>query len=346
MIAPAIGLPGVGFVRRAQHKVIFRQYNFESGLAGGRAIDGSKSRDPTNGTTPQFLLPGLLMGKITASGLYAPSIIGLATVAVAAGDTSVTMLAATATEIARRIGATGSIKLTGPPGANGTSRTRTLAYSAVGATTITIANPLQNEVQRLDFGAAATAGNISLQVPLPTGGLVTTANAAWSATDATYLSNIQTQLDAATGVTNGIVVSAIPAVDTDLGFIFTFSGTGYAGNTYPLIEVVTKPTSTTTVTVTRTTTGDSGAWVAGSFIQPTDGSETILSIIPDGYPRQVQDASGTDVTIPWPDIPIAGVIMASKVVNWPATDTSLKNYIRSSLDQAAGGGKFVFDDRY
>ena len=112
-----------------------------------------------------------------------------------------------------------------------------------------------NEVQRVDFGAAATAGNMTLRVSKPDGDEVETGNIAWSATDATLLGNINTALDAATGVAGGIVATAIPATDTDLGFILTYSGTGYAGKNWPLAVVETKFTSVTTVEVSQTTAG-------------------------------------------------------------------------------------------
>jgi hypothetical protein len=77
---------------------------------------------------------------------------------------------------------------------------------------------------------------------------VTTGNAAWNATDATYLAAINTALDTATGVVGGIVASAIPATDTDLGIRLTYSGVGYAGKAWTKAIVAVFPTSSTAPT--------------------------------------------------------------------------------------------------
>lgn len=111
-----------------------------------------------------------------------------------------------------------------------------------------------NEVQTLTFGVAASGGTLRLIVPKTDGTTVITGPITWDATDATYLAAINTALDAATGVTGGIVATGA-APDTAL--TFTFSGTGYASKTWPLIQVHTFPTSTTTANVVRTTTGSS-----------------------------------------------------------------------------------------
>lgn len=116
-----------------------------------------------------------------------------------------------------------------------------------------------NEVQTLTFNAAATGGNLQLTVTHPNGSSVTTGNAAWNATDATWLANIQSALDAATGVANGIVVSG---ATPDTVLIFTHSGTGYAEFTRPFITVAVYPTSTSSNTIARTTTGSAIAPVS------------------------------------------------------------------------------------
>lgn len=108
-----------------------------------------------------------------------------------------------------------------------------------------------NEVQTLTSGAAATGGSAVLRVPLVAGGFANTGSITWDATDATLLSNINTALNTATGVSGGIVATGA-APDTAL--TFTFSGTGYAGLNWDLISVVTNFTSWTGVTVANTTT--------------------------------------------------------------------------------------------
>ena len=105
------------------------------------SIDGTKSRDTLNSDNVALLRAGLPLGKITSGGKYAPSILGVTGVL---HDTSVvttvmTLPAATVTEIQRRIGASGTFKIYGPPTAAGTVATETVTYSAIAsATTLTI----------------------------------------------------------------------------------------------------------------------------------------------------------------------------------------------------------------
>lgn len=118
-------------------------------------IDGSKSRDTDNSDAVNLLRAGLPMGEITSGGKYAPSILGvLASMYDAVYDeTSLTVPVATAAEIVRRIGATGTIKLIGPPTAAGTVATGSKAYTDVNTTTgvITLASA---------FSADFVAGSI------------------------------------------------------------------------------------------------------------------------------------------------------------------------------------------
>ncbi len=121
-----------------------------------------------------------------------------------------------------------------------------------------------NAVQKVEFGAAATAGTLKIGVRVGhryvngqfIGGYVIWTDAiSWSGTDATYLAAINAALDALLG-SSKIVATAIAATDTDLGFVLTFSGTGYAGLPQPLVEVdASALTSVTTTTVTSTTDG-------------------------------------------------------------------------------------------
>ena len=134
IIAPIVGTPGVRAATSAIHKAVFKG-GITSFLPGGKLIDGTKSRDPSNTDLTTNLQAGLVMGKITASGLYAPSILGTTTVANAAGDVIVTVSAAVAVELNRRVGGSGTFKLTGPPAAAGIVNTQVVTYSAVNTTT-------------------------------------------------------------------------------------------------------------------------------------------------------------------------------------------------------------------
>lgn len=135
------GMPGVYTGRTYSPRNIFVSGGSETGLyvPSFHAIDGSLSSDAAN-TPVSLLRAGLIMGKITTGGKYRPSIIGLTTAALATTDTSLTVDATTATEIARLQGTNSSIslKLIGPPTSGGTVATDDLVVSAASGTTLTI----------------------------------------------------------------------------------------------------------------------------------------------------------------------------------------------------------------
>lgn len=133
-ILPSFGRPGVGPTITAQKLNVSRDGELTY-FPGGGVIEGSKSRDPGNSASSvRTLRAGLLMGKLS-TGYYAPSIIGTLTGAVSASGTSVTISAASAVELVRRGGSTGTLRFVGPPTANGTVATFTETYSAVNTTT-------------------------------------------------------------------------------------------------------------------------------------------------------------------------------------------------------------------
>jgi hypothetical protein len=338
------GLPGIGTIESAVWKALFLQRS-EEFLPQGRFIDPANSRDPSNTVDVGVLQPGLVMGKITASGYYAPSIYGLTNGALTASGTTVTLpSAAVGTEIVRRKGATGTVSIIGPPTAGGVVRTSTATYSAISGTSMTITALGVNAVQQVNFNVASTGGTVSLLVPKTNGVMVQTAPATWSTTDATYLANIQSALDTATGVSSGIVVTAIPATDADLGFILTYSGAGYAGLPQPVAQVVgTLPTSSTSANVVTNTAGVDGRFVTKSIIAPVDGSQVPLAFITDWSPGiKVTDSAGVSIgtVVDMSKFPIAGQVDIAQMINWPA-DTSLALWLEQQLSTAQGG-KFIF----
>jgi hypothetical protein len=349
VFAPFPGMPGYGSEKIAKHRPVAADGYLQM-LPGGVILDGAKARDPDNpdynASTDAFaqyrLRAGLLVGKVTANDKWANSVIGRNTGALANGDTTLTLASAQqAVELVRRVGATGTFKVTGPPTAAGTVRTLTATYSAVNTTTgaVTITALGANEVQTVNLATAATAGTLRLLVQKTDGTYALTPAVTYSATDATLLSNLQTALDTATGVVNGIVATAIAATDTDLGFVLTYSGTGYARNTWALAEVHTLFTGNTGANVVRTTTGVDGRFVTLSLVQPTDGSETIRSFVPDGWEVNVP-LDGTDA--PLDKVPLEGNVDFSQLLPWPA-DASLKQWVRDSLNTY---GKFVDTSKY
>jgi hypothetical protein len=339
------GLPRIGTLFTAVQKIVFRQGDWLSDLAGGKIINGTYSRDPTNATADVSVLqPGLLMGKRTSDSLYAPSIIGVTTAAYT-GTTSLTAAAATVTELVRRIGASGTLTLIGGQVAGGVPQVATIPYSAASGTTITITAfgsgaAAVNAVQTLDF-AASPSGTFQLGFTLSNGSTGWTAPITYSATIATLLANINaatnTLLGTSAVVATGTVVTAVA---------MTFSGTGYAGLPQPLIQVNMVGASPGTCTVANTTTGSAAAgFISGAFICSTDGSQLPLTLIPDGYGIKVTDVDDvTNLNCPFAQMPIAGVITPAQIINWP-TDVGLQNWIETNLSTNSGG-KFVFDSNY
>ncbi len=227
-----VGLPGVRAAQTATPRTVFRSGLILTFLPQGKIIDGQNASDPLNTGDVSVLRAGLLMGKITATGLYGASIIGVLLNAASSGATSLTVSVATATELVRRNGASGTFKLIGPPTANGTVASQTVTYSAVVL---------------------------------------------------------------ATGVITCTAISA--------------------------------------------------DYVAGSFVTAGDGSDNMLTLIPDGYGLKVTDVDNTTrIPVQFPEMPVEGIIQSSQIINWPS-DTSLQAYIITHLSTAAGG-KLVFDSTY
>jgi hypothetical protein len=84
-----------------------------------------------------------------------------------------------------------------------------------------------------------------------------------------------------------------------------------------------------------------GPFVSGSLIQPTDGSESPITIIPDGYGIKIPSDSAD---VDWPLVPIGAVINFAQTLPL-VTDTSLKAWLKQSLSSLAGG-KFTFSDNF
>jgi len=198
-------------------------------LPGGAVIDGSEARDI--GNSPVFdLRAGLLLGKETSNGLWAPSIIGVTTADYSSGETTLTVSTATAVEIVRRIGSSGSgtIKITGYTSGDSSVTTKAITFSAV-------------------------------------------------------------------NTTNGEITV------TDLQDDFD----------------------------------------SGSFIQPADGSETILGILGDPYGVRVVDEDQNDIDVPASQIIIGGIIDTDYIVHYPSL-ALLKSWIKEQL--RANGTGYAFDD--
>lgn len=161
-ITPNFGRPGVGAARTAQPWVVCRSAWRSLFFPHGGFIDGA-SRDYSNAENPYLLRPGLLMGRVTSSKKWRPSVIGATQGAYTSGGTSLTLTAAQAAELVRRVGASGTFTLKGAATAAGTLTSDTVTYSAVntGTGVVTITNIGANRIS----GSVLTAADGS-EVPL------------------------------------------------------------------------------------------------------------------------------------------------------------------------------------
>jgi hypothetical protein len=84
--------------------------------------------------------------------------------------------------------------------------------------------------------------------------------------------------------------------------------------------------------------------VTASLIQPTDGSQAILSLVADLYGIKVTDQTNVNrVDVFDPQLLLAGgTINSQMIVNYPA-DTSLQAYVKAALKSFAGGVTFSDD---
>lgn len=145
-----------------------------------------------------------------------------------------------------------------------------------------------------------------------------------------------TSIEAAAGVVTELVRRA-GATGT-----FKLIGPGSAAGAVVEETVTYSAASGTTITVTAIANN----FVAGSFICPTDGSEEPLTLVPDGTGLRVTDVlDGTNLDVPFPEMPIGGVIDSAQILPaWPS-DTSLRQWIVDRLSRASGG-KFTFHHTY
>jgi hypothetical protein len=153
-IATVGATPGKGVQQDALGRRILWSKDHVVFAPGGLVIDGTNSRDlgnlaiNTSYSNTDVLRCGLLMGRITASTFYAPSIIGVINAAWNGLGTTLSTTAAVAVEVARRIGASGQLRLIGCATGNTTNvlavNTQNVAFSAInvtsGAITVTATN--------------------------------------------------------------------------------------------------------------------------------------------------------------------------------------------------------------
>ena len=333
-----MGQPGIGSSSTATPREVFLG---EIGhyKPGGVIIDASESRDPLNTGDLDTLRAGLLLGKIT-SGNYAPAILGVTTVAydVSAAPTSITVSAATAVELVRRKGASGTFELTGPPSAAGTVQTSTVTYSAVdtttGVITVTSLGAGANEVHTITFDAAMTDGILDVTYWTSTGLPIPVA-VAWDTNIATTIAAWNTASTAAATVFAGEAsVGAVMTGDATVP-VLTFSGVGFAGlapSEVSLADVgaTTGPVDASTVLTTAAVADTANDFIAGSFVQPDDGSEQIMGIQGVSYGVKVTDENDDEDDAECDKFIMGGALNTDVLINYP-TDTSLIAWLQSEL---------------
>lgn len=203
------GAPGLYVGRGVFPANIFKNWQTARFAPSFYFIDGQNTRDATNNPS-SMIRAGMLLGKITSAvgdvssilGNYGASIIGPITAPLGGGQTTLTVAAATAVEIVRRFGATGTFNLTGEPFAGAPARSEVITYSAVnqttGAITITASDvppvAAADQVNSLVIVDNTGSGNFTITV-----GGITTPAIAYSATAATLVSNINAQANIAFG---------------------------------------------------------------------------------------------------------------------------------------------------
>jgi hypothetical protein len=195
---PSLGVPGISVGSQVTFSTIW-QNGAGKYKPGGGLIDVTRTRDVGNSDGIGILRTGLLMAYYPTAKAYANFRIGTTSAALTGSGTSITIGAAEATELVRRVGSTGSLVLTGPEAASGTVRQMTATYSAVNTTTgvVTITALGANQVENVRMNIASTGGSLVLNVAKTDGTRATTGSISWSATDATYLAAINSALDTA-----------------------------------------------------------------------------------------------------------------------------------------------------
>jgi hypothetical protein len=120
------------------------------------------------------------------------------------------------------------------------------------------------------------------------------------------------------------------------------TGPATAGGNVTTQSVTYSAVNAATGNITITATGT--AAVAGSLIQPTDGSDAILTMVGDQYGIKVTDQVNVNrVDVFDPKLLLGGgTINVGMIVNYPS-DSSLKAYVKNAIKAFAPGATFSDD---
>lgn len=148
-----------------------------------------------------------------------------------------------------------------------------------------------------------------------------------------------------TSVTPGTSTTSTAGVRLVNNIAVTFSGTGYAARPVGPITVVPTTMTGVTTAVTQTTAGvvavaaQEGEFIVGSFVQPTDGSQTLITVLSERSGWKVTDFNGIGVDTLCPSLLLAAFLKTSNLVNYP-TDPALIAYVKAALNTNC---QFSFD---
>jgi len=157
------------------------------------------------------------------------------------------------------------------------------------------------------------------------------------------------------GLTTGAAASGATTIQTDVNtaaeIVRRIGAAGTFALTGPPTAGGTVASQTITYTAVNLTTGAitcsaaSAAAVSGSLIQPTDGSQTILTMVGDVYGIKVTDQTNVNrVDVFDPQLLLAGgTINSQMIVNYPS-DVSLQAYVKAALKAFCGHGLTFSDD--
>lgn len=145
----------------------------------------------------------------------------------------------------------------------------------------------------------------------------------------------------ATSVAIEVSVDVAKEIVRRFGATGTFNLTGPPAAAGVVITEIVTYTGVDVVTGIITVNATTAAFIAGSFIQPEDGSEDFSVLIDDNEFMRVTDRDRNDIDVDFPLPLLAGQIDSSQIIFWPS-DTSLRTFIVAGLN-TAGRGDFLFD---
>lgn len=167
------------------------------------------------------------------------------------GTSAVTVSGTAATAIIVTFGGTGYAALSWELGYMDFSKLIGVTNCTV--TRSTPAGASENEQHTLIINGTPTAGTFKLNgIPKPDGSVCGTTTINYNATFSTVIADINTALDAATGIAGGIVATGTAWN----GILLTYSGGAYAGKSFPVLPFITIGlTGATSFEVQRTRAG-------------------------------------------------------------------------------------------